>query len=102
MKDSKKSFKIRDYCYYTGEYKGGAHSICNVKYKVTKKIPIVFHNGSNYDYHFITKKLKEEFKKQFTGFGENFEKYITFTLPIRKEVTRIDKNREQILHITMY
>ena len=28
------------------------------------KIPIVFHNGSNYDYHFIIKELAEEFKKQ--------------------------------------
>ena len=36
-----------------------------------KKIPIVFHNGSNYDYHFIIKDLAEEFKKQFTCLGEN-------------------------------
>ena len=28
-----------------------------------KKIPIVFHNGSNYDYHFIIKELAEEFKQ---------------------------------------
>ena len=28
-----------------------------VKYKVQKEIPIVFHNGSTYDYHFIIKEL---------------------------------------------
>ena len=61
-----------------------------------RKIPIVFHNGSNYDYHFIIKELAEEFKKQFTCLGENTEKYITFTVPIEKEVTRIDKNGEEI------
>ena len=61
-----------------------------------KKVPIVFHNESNHDYHFIIKKLAEEFKKQFTCLGENTEKYITFTVPIEKEVTRIDKNGEQI------
>ena len=72
------------------------HSICNLKYSVPKKIPIVFHNGSNYDYHFIIKELAEEFKKQFTCLGENTEKYITFTVPIEKEVTRIDKNGEEI------
>ena len=61
-----------------------------------QKIPIAFHNGSNYDYHFIIKQLGEEFKKQFTCLGESTEKYITFAFPIEKEVTRIDKNREEI------
>ena len=72
------------------------HSICNLKYSVPKKFPIVFHNGSDYDYHFITKELAEELKKQFFCLGENTEKYITFTVPIEKEVTRIDKNGEEI------
>ena len=40
-----------------------------------KKIPIVFQNGSNYDYHFIIKELAEEFKKQFTCLGESTEKH---------------------------
>ena len=72
-----------------------------------KRIPIVFHNQSNCDYHFTIKELAEEFKNQFTCLGENTEKYITFTVTIEKEVTRIDKNREKItkkciLHITVY
>ena len=48
--------------HYTGECRA-AHSICNLKYSVPKKIPIVFHNGSNYDYNFIIKEVAEEFKK---------------------------------------
>ena len=59
-----------------------------------KKTPLVFHNGSNYDFHFIIKKLTEEFKKQFVCLEKNTEKYITFTVSIRKEDTRIDKNGE--------
>ena len=47
----KKYCKIRDHCHYKGEYKGSVHSICNLKYNVPKKVPIVFHNGSNYVYH---------------------------------------------------
>ena len=43
--------------------------ICNLKYSAPKKIPMVFHNGSNNDYHFIIKKLAGEFKKQFTYLG---------------------------------
>ena len=44
----------------------------------------------------FSKELAEEFKKQFTYLGESTEKYITFTVPIEKEVTRIDKNGEKI------
>ena len=33
-------------------YIGATHSIYNLKYSVHKDIPIVFHNGYNYDYHF--------------------------------------------------
>ena len=62
-----------------------------------KRIPNIFHNGSNYDYHFIIKELAEEFKKQFTCLGENTEKYINFTVPIEKEVTRINKNGEEVI-----
>ena len=40
---------------------------------VPKESSIVFHNGSNYDYHFIIKKLAEEFEKQFTCLGDNTE-----------------------------
>ena len=61
-----------------------------------KKIPIVFYNGSSYDYHFIIKELAKEFKKQFTCLGENKEKYMTFTIVIEKEVTKIAKIGEKI------
>ena len=88
--------KVRDYCHYTGEYRSAGHSICNLKYRVPNKIHIVFHSGSNYEYHFVIKELAKEYKQQFTCLRENTEKYITFTIPIEKEVTRIDKNGEEI------
>ena len=40
--------------------------------------------------------LAGEIKKQFTCLGENTEKYITITVLIEKEVTRIDKSGEEI------
>ena len=101
MKD-KKYCQVRDHCHYTGEYRGTAHGICNLKYSVPKEIPIVFHNGSNYDYHFIIKELAEEFKKQFTCLRENTEQYIIFTVSIEKEDSRIDKNGEKITKNTSY
>ena len=38
--------KVRDHCNYTGKFRRAAHSICNLRYKKPKEIPIVFHNGS--------------------------------------------------------
>ena len=46
---------------------------------------MVIHNGSTYDYHFIIEQLAEEFKGQFKCMGENMEKYITFSVPIKKK-----------------
>ena len=77
--------KVRDNCHYTGKFRGAAHNICNLRYKVPKEIPIVFHNGSTYDYHFVIKKLAEEFKGEFECLGKNKEKYITFLVPLKKE-----------------
>ena len=53
--------KVRDHCYYAGKYRGVAHSICNLKFNASNKIPVVFHNCSNYDYHFLIKELANEF-----------------------------------------
>ena len=55
------------------------------RYKVTNKIPVVFHNCSTFDYPLIVKQLAEEFKGQFDCLVENTEKYITFSVPIKKE-----------------
>ena len=45
--ENEKYRKSRDHCQYSGEYRGAAHSIYNLKYSVPKKIYIAFHNRSN-------------------------------------------------------
>ena len=61
-----------------------------MRYKVLEEIPVVFHNGSTYDYHFIIKELVKEFKGNFECLGENTEKYITFSVPIKKKIENKD------------
>ena len=43
-KNKKKKFKIyqklRDHCHYTGKFRGAAHSIFNLNYKVLQEIPV--------------------------------------------------------------
>ena len=90
--NNKKYHKVRDHCHYTGKYRGAAHDICNLRYKIPKEIRVVFRNGSTYDYHFIIKELAEEFEGEFECLGENTEQYITFSVPIKKETTKKDKN----------
>ena len=90
--NNKKYYKVKDHCHYTGKYIGAAYDICNLRYKIPKEIPVVFHNGSTYDYHFIIKELAEEFEGEFECLGENTERNITFSVPIREEITKKDKN----------
>ena len=52
----------------------------------------MFHNGFTYDYHFKIKELAEEFEEEFECLGEDTKKYITFSVPIKKETTKKDKN----------
>ena len=56
------------------------------------EIPLVFHNDSSYDYHFIIKELANEFDGQFECLKGNTEKYKTFFVPLEKEVKKIDKD----------
>ena len=83
---NKKYHKVKDDCHYTGKYEGAAHDICNLRYKIPKEIPVMFHNGSTYDYHFIIKELGEEFEREFACL--KYRTYITFSVPIKKETTK--------------
>ena len=88
----KKMRKVRDHCHYTGKYRGAAHSKCisltiaYLEYAIVKEIPVLFHNGSVYDYHFIIKYLVREFKGYFERLGENTAKYISFTVRFKKVI----------------
>ena len=51
--DNKKNHvKVRDHDHYTGEYRGAAHLICNLRYSTRINIPVYFHNGINFDFKY--------------------------------------------------
>ena len=50
--------KVRDHCHITGKYRGAAHYLCNINLKITKKIPVMFHNLKGYDSHLIFLNIK--------------------------------------------
>ena len=76
--NNKKYHKVKDRYHYTGKYRGAVHNISNSRYKILKEIPVVFHNGSTYDYHFIIKELAKELEAEFECLGENTEKIHKF------------------------
>ena len=86
---SKTYGKVRDHRHYTGIYRSTANNICNLRFNLPYEIPVVFHNRSNYDYHFIIKELANEFKGQSECLGENTEKYKTFSVTIETELQKL-------------
>ena len=56
--------QVKDNHHYTGIYRSAAHSICSLRYSTQRDIPVVIHNGSNYDFHLIIKELAKEFKEE--------------------------------------
>ena len=76
--------KVKDHCHYTRKFRGAAHSNCNLNYEVQKEIPIIIHNVT-YDTHFIINQLAVKFKGELNCIGDNMEKCITFSVPIKKE-----------------
>ena len=87
--------KVRDHCHITGEYRGAAHSDCNLKWAISAeklKIPVVFHNLKGYDCHFIMQNIGNLIRQgcnlDLSVIASNFEKYIGFN--IGKHLTFID------------
>ena len=93
---------VRDQCRFTAKYRGAAHIICNLRFNLLNEIPIVFHNGSSYDNHFIMKELAVKSNDQFECLGENTEKYKTFSVPIGKEIKKDVKDGNENITAVSY
>ena len=90
--------KVKDHCrHYTAKFRGPAHSICNLKHKAPKEIPIIIHNAS-YDTYFMLNQLAIEFKGELNCIGDNMEKYITFSVPIKKKVINNNGDKKTITY----
>ena len=63
QKYNEKDVRVRDHCHITGKYRGSAHQDCNLKFQLTDKIPVIFHNLRGYDSHFIIQEIGAITKK---------------------------------------
>ena len=84
--------QVRDHCLFTGKFRGAAHCICNLRYKVPQEIPVKIHNGSTYDYHFLIKELAEEFKGEFGCLGQIQKNILAFQYQLKKNTIMIKQS----------
>ncbi|KAM0726697.1 hypothetical protein ACS0PU_007881 [Formica fusca] len=82
--------RVRDHCHLTGRYRGPAHSNCNLNYKDSFCIPIIFHNLSGYDSHFIIEEIATAFEGSINVLPITKEKYISFTKHVKDTAERSD------------
>ena len=77
FEDAKRD-KVRDHCHFTGKYRGAAHNKCNLRLTRSKKIPVLFHNFTNYDNHLFVKALGK-IEGDIHVIARNDEKHISVT-----------------------
>ena len=71
--------KVRDHCHLTGKYRGAAHWSCNVNLKMSKKIPVIFHDLKGYDSHLIIKEINK-FNVKVSVIPTELKKCMAFTI----------------------
>ena len=69
--------KVSDHCHISGKFKGAAHFSCNANFKISRRVPVVFHNLKGYDGHLIMKELSN-FDVSIDVIPCGLEKYMAF------------------------
>ena len=70
---------VRDYFHVTGKYRGAAQWDCNIKFQLTKKIPVIFHNLKGYNSYLIFSE-PNKFNVKINIIPNGLEKYMAFFL----------------------
>jgi DNA polymerase type B, organellar and viral/Recombination endonuclease VII len=70
--------KVHDHSHLTGEFRGAACNACNLKCRTLNFVPVLLHNLSGYDSHFIVRELGDD-PGRIDVIPNTEEKYISFT-----------------------
>ena len=98
---TQKDIKVRDHCHYTSEFRGPAHQICNLRYKVPSFIPVVFHNLSGYDAHLFIKELAKYTIEDMNVIAKPKENYISFSahVPVQEYIDKDGNERSKLIEL---
>src|SRR5206468_9917158 len=83
-KFTKQKFKVRDHNHITDKYRGAACTKCNLGFKLSTIIPVIFHNLKGYDMHLLLQEVGR-FKRELTVIPCNMEKYMSFSIGTMKK-----------------
>jgi len=81
------NYKVRDHDHLTGLYRGPTCNVCNINYKVPRFIPVVMHNLSKYDCHFIIPELAKD-RNKVDVIATTTENFISFSKKVGKVTLR--------------
>ena len=76
----KNNDKVRDQCHITGKYTGSTHRECNSKLKISKNLPIIFHNLEGSDGHLIFRELNKFKNIDIKVIPKSREKYMSIII----------------------
>ena len=62
-KNDENDRNFKDHCYYNRKYQGAAHSVCNLKFKEHRYIPLIAHISSGFDNQLVLPNIAEKFKE---------------------------------------
>ena len=75
-KEELKTYKVKDHCHVNGKFRGAAHNKCNLKLRIRRKLPIIFHNLQGYEGHIIFKELNN-FDVDISVIPKGTDKYMS-------------------------
>ncbi|GBN91892.1 hypothetical protein AVEN_35644-1 [Araneus ventricosus] len=91
-KKALKGDRVRDHDHQTGRYRAALHSSSNLKFRLSKKIPVVFHNLKNYDGHLIMQEIGKLKDYEISVVPTTMENYVTFSLSKRYHKFKVSLN----------
>ena len=87
--------KVRDHCYFTGQYRGAAHNSCNFQCRKPMILPVIFHNLKGYDAHLFIKQLSA-IPGELNCIPSTEEKYISFSKKIKVDEYKSRRTGESL------
>ena len=71
--------KVGDYDHVTGIYRASFHCSCNTNLKLTKRVPVKFHNLKGHESHLIMQEIGK-FNVKASIILNELEKHMAFTI----------------------
>ena len=99
-KEEEKVIKCADHCHITGKYRGAACDKCNLRMRVPKFVPVLFHNLEGYDAHLFVKSLGLE-EGDIKCIPKTDEKYISFSKNVPMETIVSDDGKKKTVCLEM-